>query len=263
MTMQSFSVQPVGYFSCDSEFTYDVPRQGSLAANRGRIILNPGLENAVFRLDSFSHIWVLFIFDRNSSWKPMVRPPRHTEQKVGVFASRSPYRPSGIGLSCVRLLSVHGLVLDVADHDILDGSPVIDIKPYVPYADSFPDASPGWTALGDDEAFRLDFSPEAGRQLDWLTLNGVPGIRPFIFDRLSTSPLDRRRNRLLPDKGGMHVLAYRTWRVLFKVTPGLVSVAEIHSGYKDDELKDENDKYMDKAVHRQFRILFPPCHDRL
>lgn len=246
-------IPQIGVFSCQETYTYDVPRQGSLAgANQGTIILEPGYENALFKLDSFSHIWVLFLFDRNKTWKPMIRPPRHTEQKVGLFASRSPYRPSGIGLSCVRLIAVDGLKIHVEGHDILDGSPILDIKPYLPYADSFPNASPGWTADNSEAQFQIDFSEKSLIQLAWLEAHGVSGIKAFIMDRLGTDPLNRRRNRLMPDSGPFHVLAYRTWRILFAVSSSVVSINSIRSGYSDVELCSEEDKYADKFLHRTF-----------
>ena len=141
---------PIGIFRCDAKYAYDVPRQGILAGeNVGRVELAPGMnfEAALDAIEGFSRIWLIFAFDRNEGrWRPKVQPPRHIDHKVGVFATRSPYRPNPIGLSCVELLEVKGRVLVVKGHDLLDGTPILDVKPYLPYADSFPDAAPGWTA---------------------------------------------------------------------------------------------------------------------
>ena len=254
MSCASFEISPIGFFECKEIYTYDVPRQGTLAGdNIGVIRLLPdmGFEQALYRLDSFSHIWVLFIFNRNTDWRPMILPPRHTTHKVGVFASRSPYRPSGIGMCCVKLLGVKGLEVHVQGHDLLDGTPIIDIKPYLPYADSFPDATPGWT--GEKEAeYIVRFTAAAEAQIEWLEEHGVACLRQFILDRLGTSPLDRRRNRLCPDMDGLHVLAYRTWRALFSVEESTVTVSSIRSGYTTEELASSDDKYGDKQLHRMF-----------
>ena len=253
-----FEISPIGFFSCDETYAYDVPRQGILAGeNSGVVHLLPGMgfEQALYRLDSFSHIWILFLFDRNLTWKPMILPPRHTTRKVGVFASRSPYRPSRIGMSCVRLVSIEGLDVHVQGHDLLDGTPIIDIKPYLPYADSFPDASSGWTAEDgstDDVLYNIIYKEAAAAQLAWLEGRGVACLRSFIKDRLETAPLDKHRNRLCPDINGCHVLAYRTWRILFTVDGSTVAVHSIRSGYSETELASTDDKYGDKPLHRLF-----------
>ncbi len=262
MNSGPFKISPIGFFSCDETYTYDVPRQGILAGeNEGVVHLLPnmGFEQALFRLDSFSHIWLVFLFDRNDTWKPMILPPRHSKRKVGLFASRSPYRPSGIGMSCVRLVSVSGLDIHVQGHDLLDGTPILDIKPYLPYADSFPDASPGWIAGDDasDEAqFQIHFFEEASEQLAWLEGRGVSCLRSFIMDRLGLAPLDKRRNRLCNGINGHHVLAYRTWRVLFDVDGSTVTIHSIRSGYSNADLSSLDDKYGDKQLHRLFRETY-------
>ena len=242
-------LEPIGIFHCKEKYPYDVPRQGVLAgANRGEIELFPGrnLEQALLGLEGFSRIWVLFHFSQAEGWRPMVLPPRHTEHKQGVFATRSPYRPNHIGMSCVKLLGIEGLRIIVEGHDLLEGTPVLDIKPYLPYADAFPDAKAGWTEQTEAK-YAVSFSENAAAQLDWLENNGVPCIKAFILDRLENDPLNPRRNRMCGD-----LLAYRTWRVRFDVTEGRVLVQEILSGYTQEELRDTADKYGDKQVHRTF-----------
>lgn len=249
---------PIGTFHCREIYPYDVPRQGILAGdNRGEIILNSncGFEHATCELASFSRIWIIYLFHHNNSWKPMVLPPRHRRQKVGVFACRSPYRPNPIGLSCVKLVAVNGLSIEVAGHDLLDNTPILDIKPYLPYADSFPDASPGWTSQGSELQCSIVFTEKADTQTQWLETNGVPCLRQFIRDRLSCDPLNAKRNRLTQDWEDCHVLAYRTWRILFKLQNSTVTIVQVRSGYTDEEMADPLDKYQDKHIHKQFRTM--------
>lgn len=139
---------PIGVFRCREESPQEVPRQAALGeGNLGEVVLTAGCnyDQALQDLDGFERIWLVFAFDRNADWRPLTKPPRGS-RKVGVFACRSPYRPNGIGISCVELLAVDGLRVVVRDHDLLDGTPILDIKPYIPYCDSFPDVATGWLA---------------------------------------------------------------------------------------------------------------------
>ena len=250
--------QPIGYCHCLEKYPYDVPRQGSLATGTtARIRLLPAYAPGLRDLEGFSHIWVLFWFHMNQDWHPFVQPPRHRTRKVGVFASRSPYRPNPIGLSCVRLLAVEDDELLIAGHDLLDGTPVLDIKPYLPYADSFPEAAPGWTAEDGQEAAGYDvgFSDEAEASLRWLEAHGAGQLRAFALDRLSCDPLNRKRHRLLHVEDRQAVLAYRTWRLAFTVSERRVTITAIYSGYSPEELQAPEDKYGDKELHRRFATL--------
>ena len=134
---------------------FGVPRQPGLVDEAwGELVFEPEFRDvdAVRGLDGFSHVWLVFVFHQalRSEWKPTVRPPRlGGNEKVGVFASRSPFRPNPLGLSCVRLESIDltrpdSPVLKLRGVDLVDGTPVLDIKPYVPYSDSLPDAHGGF-----------------------------------------------------------------------------------------------------------------------
>jgi tRNA-Thr(GGU) m(6)t(6)A37 methyltransferase TsaA len=111
----------------------------------GEIELLPHIPlDALRSLDGFERIWLLYVFHMNEGWSALVRPPRGPRVKRGLFATRSPHRPNPIGLSAVQLVSIEGRVLRVHGIDLLDGTPILDIKPYIPYADAFPDARAGW-----------------------------------------------------------------------------------------------------------------------
>jgi len=252
-------LKPIGFFHTQALYPYDVPRQGVLATgNCGVIELLPGkgFEQALEDLAGFSHLWVIFWFHQNHSWHAKVRPPRHREQKVGVFASRSPYRPNPLGLSVLKLKDINGLKIQVQDHDLLDGTPILDLKPYLPYADAFPEASAGWTAANPSESHSVHFSPLAGQQLQWLAQNGLGCLQTFLCDQLTSDPLNPARHRLVRLQGRT-ALAYRTWRACFSLTGQCVEVQAIWSGYSPDELLQPSDQYRDKDLHRRFLVAFP------
>ena len=148
------TVNPVAIFRSPVKGKFGLPRQSGLAPGlRGEIVFEPRFRtpDAVRGIEGFDRIWLLLQFDRNPETASVtVRPPRlGGNEQVGVFASRSPFRPNGIGLSCVRLLSVDndapdGPVLHVAGADLADGTPILDIKPYLAYADAFPEARCGY-----------------------------------------------------------------------------------------------------------------------
>jgi len=135
---------PIGVVRSPFRTHAGTPRQASIApATTGEIVLRAGMQNCLVDLARFSHVWVLYWFNYSVGWNQQVRPPRDTKKR-GVFATRAPHRPNPIGLSVLRLVSVRGTTLRVEGLDMLDGTPVLDLKPYVPYADSIQEANHGW-----------------------------------------------------------------------------------------------------------------------
>jgi tRNA-Thr(GGU) m(6)t(6)A37 methyltransferase TsaA len=157
----SFSFRSIGRVRSPYASRIDAPHQPTVVAGTetGRaaeawLDLDDDLPLEALRdLEGFQRIWVVFAFHRSEGWKPLVRPPRG-RAKRGVFATRSPHRPNAIGLSCVELVGVEGRRLTLRGVDLLDGTPVLDIKPYVPYADAFPEAGAGWIDQVDAETGR-------------------------------------------------------------------------------------------------------------
>lgn len=146
----AIAMQPIGIVRSDFFERFAAPRQPHLGRQEpARIELRRGmnLEAALRDLDGFSHIWVIYWMHLNRGWNPIVTPPRGPKIRRGLLATRAPHRPNSIGLSAVRLEAVDGLTLHIRGHDMLDGTPVLDIKPYIPEADAIPDADPGWTRL--------------------------------------------------------------------------------------------------------------------
>ena len=163
-------ITPIAYIETPFDEKFGVPRQSGIADCPGRIVFAPAFRDcdAVRGLEGFSHIWLLWQFDRAAGhgWSPTVRPPRlGGNRRVGVFASRSPFRPNAIGLSCVQLLAVEhhpewGTVLRVAGADLMDGTPIYDVKPYLPHADCRPEATGGYSAEGLAHALTVVLPPE-------------------------------------------------------------------------------------------------------
>jgi hypothetical protein len=176
---------------------------------------------------------------------------------VGVFASRAPYRPNPIGISCVRLVAVDGNRVTVAEHDLLDGTPILDIKPYLPYADSFPSARAGWVDELVEPAFSVVLATHAETQLAFLEGQGLMALRPFLAEQLAVRPTDTTRKRLRQLAPDHWEIAYRTWRAEFLLATGGVTVLSVRSGYSDAEIDTPDDPYRDKDLHRHFRRRFP------
>lgn len=249
-------IDPIGIFRCSKKNPYEAARQGSIdtASEVGEIHLNPGqnFEQALDDIEGFSHLWLIYQFHHNSGWHPKVLPPRGSSHKIGVFATRSPYRPNALGLSCVELLERRGLVIKVRGFDLLDETPIYDIKPYLPYSDSFPEASKGWLESVDSEKFTVSFSNEAEQALTWLSARGLDQLQNFILQQLQFDPLDKNKKRLMDITTSGATLAYRTWRVHFTVSGQSIMISGISSGYHTQELDQTDDKYQDKSLHRSF-----------
>ena len=165
------SVHPIAKMRSDFPTKFGIPRQSGLAENlRSTIVFEPEYRNAdaLRGLKDFSHLWIIWQFSEavRKEWTPTVRPPRlGGNTRMGVFATRSPFRPNSLGLSCVKLIGLEqtadqGTVIHVAGADLMDGTPILDIKPYIPYCDAHPDALGGFTTNADDYLLIVKFPPK-------------------------------------------------------------------------------------------------------
>ena len=166
--MKAVEIHPIAYMRSDFPTKFGIPRQSGLVqALRSTIVFEPEYRNAdaLRGLTGFSHLWLIWQFSEavRSEWSPTVRPPRlGGNTRMGVFATRSPFRPNHLGLSCVELLGVeqtaeHGTVIHVGGADLMDGTPIFDIKPYIPYSDAHPDALGGFTDTAGDFLLNVNF----------------------------------------------------------------------------------------------------------
>jgi len=250
-----FRFEPVGFVvSGAGNYPQEAPRQAVYAANEGVIELLPGrnFEQALEDLDGFERIWLVFVFDRNRNWSPKVLPPDGSASKRGLFSTRSPHRPNPIGISAVELVKIEGLRIHVRNLDLLDGTPILDIKPYIPAADAFPEAKVGWRGHLPPGGAAIEFSEEAAAAAEFIRSHGGPDLRNTVQAQLGSRQLDEKRQRLRKLDDSTLELAFRTWRIRFEDgDPRRVIVIE--SGYSPEDLVDgAPDPYQDKALHRQF-----------
>jgi tRNA-Thr(GGU) m(6)t(6)A37 methyltransferase TsaA len=219
-------VVPIAHIRTDFPTKFGIPRQAGIAdALQGEIVFEPEFrtDDALRGIEGFSHLWLIWGFSENSGrpWTPTVRPPRlGGNVRMGVFATRSPFRPNGLGLSCVRLLSLKkdaslGTTLLVAGADLMDGTPIYDIKPYIPYADCIPDAADG-------------FAPDEGRMLEPVfpeeLLAKVPEEkRTGLLSVLAHDP----RPRYQDDPERVYGMAFAGLDIRFRVESGTLQVTEV------------------------------------
>lgn len=265
----------IGTYHSEQKNRYEAERQSQIIESDSNseiepTLLSPGyielksqnnFEQALSGLESIERIWIIFQFHLNNNWNPMTLPPR-SPTKQGVFATRSPYRPNSLGLSCVEIDKIERLRIYIKNSDLLDQTPIFDIKPYLPYADAFPDSFVGWLDTQKSQKYNIRFSPQAQSQMDWLkSFAGLSELKKFIQTQLAYNPTDSKRKRV-KENMGLWTLSYRTWRVDFIIAENEIAVMSLHSGYNDQDFAlDESgnfsiDKYLDKKIHQKFKSEF-------
>ena len=222
-----YTLRSIAHIRSDFPEKFGIPRQPGLVPGlTAEIVLDPPFNDpdALRRITEFSHIWLIWGFSRNAldmteepfSFSPLITPPRlGGKEKVGVFASRSPYRPNSLGLSSVRLLGVSGTTLLVEGADLADGTPIYDIKPYVPYSDAHPDAAGGF-AVPEAKTLRVSFPPEL--------LERVPDEKKApLLSLLAQDP----RGAYEKQPGYVYGLAFAGMDIRFTVADDLLTVFDV------------------------------------
>jgi len=257
VTAPKFSFEAIGVVRSDLVDKVSAPRQPFVDPDRaGRIELTSGrnFEDALADLERWSHVWVLFVFDRNPNWTPKVMPPMGSDEKRGVFATRSPHRPNPIGMSVLRLERVEGLVVHVRGLDILDGTPVLDLKPYVPVADVITDASSGWLEPTAEAApYQLTWSERVEHQLAWVAAQADEQLRERITRALGVAPEPHAFRRIRKGPHGL-VLGLPGWRVHFQVAGRQVHVVELRSAYKPSHVAQNPALHLHRAFVAAFGL---------
>lgn len=269
--IESITLRPIGVARTPFPDRVSAPRQPAAAEGaRGTLELFPGhhYEHALDDLEGWERIWVIFLFHLNPPgvWRPKVLPPRSPGKRRGVFSTRSPHRPNPIGISVLRLEAVEGLTVRVLDVDLIDGTPILDIKPYVPYTDAFPSSRTGWLApIAPVEGGAAPPDPEPGFEVTWSALaaeqaawlreaHGVDLVTP-VDRALSLGPQPHPYRRIRREGDGYR-LAVKDWRVRFRVEGRLVTVDRLESGYRPAELATSAEPAV--AIQRAFVARYGP-----
>lgn len=225
--METASVQVIARMRSDFPTKFGIPRQSGLVEElESTIVFEPAFRNpdALRGIEGFSHLWIIWQFSQavRQDWSPTVRPPRlGGNTRMGVFATRSPFRPNNLGLSCVKLLGVaqteaEGTVLRVAGADLMDGTPIFDIKPYIPYSDSFPEALGGFTDTAESFILQVDFPPHLLEKLPESKRQAAIGV-------LSHDPRPSYQRK--PDR--IYGLSFAGFDIRFTVKEKNLSVCEV------------------------------------
>ena len=262
----SLSVTPIGYIRTKMRTKFDSPHQPKNSDEERNIIeLIPGmrLDLALKDLASFNRIWLVWWFHRNSSWKPLVLPPRGTAKRRGVFATRSPHRPNPIGITSLPLIGIEGSNLIVGKADLVDGTPILDIKPYLATVDAFPEASLGW--LSDVESqhaepppYTTTFAPLAEEQLAWLRTEWNVDFQERMSEILSRDPSIHRTRRIRKWGGDKLQLGCGAWKAIFVVKDMTVLVEAFRCGYPDELLmRGPNPEIPDQDAQIAFKTRWP------
>ena len=220
-------IHPIARMESDFPTKFGIPRQSGLVEElRSTIVFEPEYRNsdALRGIEGFSHLWVIWQFSEavRTNWSPTVRPPRlGGNTRMGVFATRSPFRPNNLGLSCVKLLGVEqtadkGTVLHVAGADLMDGTPIFDIKPYIPYSDSHPDALGGFTDTAGSFLLDVIFPHELLRILPEEKHEAVKAV-------LSHDPRPSYQRK----PGRVYGLDFAGFNIRFTVDGNTLTVAEV------------------------------------
>lgn len=225
--MENLNIQIIAKMRSDFPTKFGIPRQSGLVEElESTIVFEPEFRNpdALRGIEGYSHFWLIWQFSHavRQDWSPTVRPPRlGGNTRMGVFATRSPFRPNHLGLSCVRLLGVEhteteGTVIHVAGADLMDGTPIVDIKPYIPYSDSFPDARGGFTDTAEDFILEVVF-PET-------LLNVLPeNKRQAAIGVLSHDPRPSYQRK--PDR--VYGLGFAGFDIRFTVEEKVLTVCDV------------------------------------
>ena len=227
MKNEEMLIRPIAHIHCDFKEKFGIPRQsGLIDSARAKIVFLPEYRNpdALRGLDGYTHLWLLWQFSEavRSEWSPTVRPPRlGGNKRMGVFASRSPFRPNPIGLSSVKIVSIDlntskGPIIEVAGADLLDGTPIYDIKPYLAYTDSHPDAASGFALTSDAPKLEVEISKEL--------LEKIPtDLRQSAIDILAEDP----RPGYQDDPSRIYTMQYAMFEICFMVEGNTLTVTEI------------------------------------
>lgn len=242
----SLTLHPIGYLRTTKRVKFQArhqPDEAEMESNRIELFPGCDYEQGLQDLAGFSRIWLVWWFHRNTTWRPFVLPPRGPAQRRGVFATRSPHRPNPLGLTPVKLISVKRRELILGPCDLVDGTPIFDIKPYITGYDSFPDERNGWidevdALLATPTPYSVNLTALAQEQAGWLWDNWQIDFRPRLIELLSRDPSVHRTRRITRRKPHFFVIGCGAWRAIFTVEATTVTVTHLEAAYPLRFLRD-------------------------
>lgn len=261
--MDQLVVTPIGYARTGMQTKFDAPHQPDFRLRNCKIELVGGnnFEQALRDLEGFDRIWLIWWFHKNSTWNPIVLPPRGQGIKRGVFATRSPHRPNPLGITAVELIKIEKRNLIVGPLDLVDGTPILDIKPYIPAIDSFQNSKAGWVENLESQLaakYTIGLSPQAKEQLAWLENAGVV-VFPRAFELLRIDPTPNRTRRI-SKCGHNYKMGCGAWRIYFSINDdnAVVNIICFGPGYPLRTLRDSNKTDIpDRQIQTAFLSTFP------
>lgn len=221
----SLTIRPIGFLRSGKGVRFKTLHQPDEAASETNVLEltpAPGILEALRDLEGMERVWLLWWFHRAESWRPLVLPPRGPSQRRGVFSTRSPHRPNPIGMTPARLLGIEGLRLLLGPCDLLEGTPVLDIKPYVPAYDAFADSAAGWIDTVEalhaaPPAYAVSWSLLAREQAEWLKAAWSVDFQQRLVEILGRDPRPHRTRRIRRLPGGDFEIGCGSWRAEFRL----------------------------------------------
>lgn len=260
-TAQELVIRPIGFIRCGKAVKFEAlhqPDESAAEENVLEILPQEELRRGLQDLKGFSRIWLIWWFHRNDTWRSLVLPPRGVAQRRGVFATRSPHRPNAIGMTPVKLLGIDGFRLHLGPCDLVDGTPVFDIKPYIPAYDAFPEETAGWLDEVDawmeqEPSYRVNYGAQAAAQVKWLRDTWQIDFTARVEEILSRDPSPHRTRRVRSKGDSHYEIGCGAWRARFVVVENNVCIVKITAGFPMKLLCAE---YADEVPDREAQLAF-------
>lgn len=266
----ALTILPIGFIRSGKPLKFNArhqPDETQVETNVLEMLPGDKYQKALKDLAGFDRIWLVWWFHRNQDWRPEVLPPRGPAQRRGVFATRSPHRPNPLGITPVRLLAVKKGKLLLGPCDLVDGTPIFDIKPYIPAYDSFPESKAGWidevdAALLAPPAFTVHLAPQAQEHLGWLKDEWSIDFLARLQEILGRDPSPHRTRRIRSRRGELFDLGCGAWYAVFKVAGNVVTVLHLKPAFPLKFLSDPaRPELPDRDAQWAFRARWPEFAD--
>ncbi len=217
--MNGWQLKPIGFFRGSAKSKKDVARQGALSSQAGFVRLEPWVNpsQSLTKIEGFSHLWLVFGFHESQKTRSMVRPPKRPDLKVGVFASRAPYRPNHLGLSLVKFERRENHRLHLSQCDLLDLTPIFDIKPYLPEFEAVPNATAGWTAENLEGPYQIEWAESVVEPLKFLSAHLKTDLDEYCRVQLTYFPYPTPSKRIESLGENRYCLAHGEWRIFYEI----------------------------------------------